>query len=485
MGGTQSTWASSNPWLVRPSPALAILLTVAVLIGQMKKTEDDWMTAEEAKDLEEQWLAEVQKREEARRVEQQAWIMADKMMQELNDKWDIDEDAILAAGKRWEGEGRRLAEEDGRSADVKTRPMDQKSAERKAQPAEGEPPERMPVGEGRSLGEVSTTKAYQAMREERRNDHSARAETTRDEAVREGAERQMRVDTHPVVWPSAEEISAAAKRVQYSEGVFHIAIAGIAGSGKSSLINALRGISNSSKGINKGSNLEVAPTGIIETTSIIGRYVDPDPEKPFVWYDIPGAGTLKIPGWQYFNTQGLYIFDCIVILFDNRFTETDIALLQNCARFGIPSFVVGSKSQAKIAAIVKDMQDSESDSDEEDRDEWDADHGSYNRNDRVAREKYIKETNESVLHNLAAAGLPPRRVYLVDKDVLRKVVRESSRKNSSSLFQNIPLIGRKPSREDRVSKDGKLEDQIIDERNLLNDMLRAGYERTAGPWWFF
>ncbi|KAI6103783.1 hypothetical protein EDD17DRAFT_1608281, partial [Pisolithus thermaeus] len=58
----------------------------------------------------------------------------------------------------------------------------------------------------------------------------------------------------------------------------------------------------------------------------ISRYPDPNSDNPFVWYDIPGAGTLSQPDWLYFNNQGLYVFDCIIVLFDSRFTQTDIAI---------------------------------------------------------------------------------------------------------------------------------------------------------------
>jgi len=59
--------------------------------------------------------------------------------------------------------------------------------------------------------------------------------------------------------------------------------------------------------------------GIVETTTEITRYPDPRPGMPyelFVWYDIPGAGTADVPSIQYFNEQGLFIFDFIVLVYD-------------------------------------------------------------------------------------------------------------------------------------------------------------------------
>ena len=116
----------------------------------------------------------------------------------------------------------------------------------------------------------------------------------------------------PEVWPTEEEFQSAKNRVQYDPEKLHFAVCGSSGSGKSSLVNAFRGLKNNSP--------EAAPTGVVETTKAITRYPEPRQEMPFnrlVWFDCPGAGTLEIPGWQYFNQQGLFIFDVIVLVYDS------------------------------------------------------------------------------------------------------------------------------------------------------------------------
>jgi hypothetical protein len=119
----------------------------------------------------------------------------------------------------------------------------------------------------------------------------------------------------PEVWPTEEEFKLAKNRIQYDPEKLHFAICGSSGSGKSSLINAFRGLKNNSR--------QAAPTGVVETTKTITRYSDPRKELPYsrlVWFDCPGAGTLEIPGWQYFNEQGLFIFDIIVLVYDSVIT---------------------------------------------------------------------------------------------------------------------------------------------------------------------
>ncbi|GBE90008.1 hypothetical protein SCP_1800300 [Sparassis crispa] len=400
-----------------------------------------------------------------------------------------DEEVILAIArseKRLARKDRRIETLERRQAEDERRlsEMETKLAAVEKKVTEGM--KRIPASEDQdqSLDKDATdaqallknnTAERQARREEGTKDKILRTKVTKAQAAREDAEWRLKAGIQPIVWPTREEIELTKKNVQYKEGVFHIAIAGIAGSGKSSLINAFRGISNSGNRTRKEPNIKTAPTGIVETTSVIGRYVDPDPNKPFVWYDIPGAGTLRVPAWQYFNAQGLYIFDCIIVLFDNRFTETDIGLLQNCARFQIPSFIVSSKSEAKISAIMNDKQHSD-----DDDDEWDTVQVSQDGIYQDAREEYIKETNNSVQRILADAGLPEQLVYLVEKDILRKVVKEYSEKRGGGVFRSLPLVGKKPS-----SRDDRLEEKIIDEQYLLDDMLEKAYQRRVKKWWPF
>ncbi|PCH37663.1 nucleoside triphosphate hydrolase protein [Wolfiporia cocos MD-104 SS10] len=232
--------------------------------------------------------------------------------------------------------------------------------------------------------------------------HATEATSALDEA-----QRQLREGVRPITIPTREEMEATKRRLQYKEGIFHFAVAGVSGSGKSSLINAFRGLRNRDHG--------AAPTGIVETTGEITRYPDPDPVNPWAWYDVPGAGTIRIPDWVYFNAQGLYCFDCIILLFDNRFTETDIAILRNCARYNIPAYIVRSKSNQHIKNILYDM------GYDSDRDETTG-HALA----QAARRRYIAETRASVARNLREAQLPQQRVYVVSKDTLVRIIRDGS-----------------------------------------------------------
>ncbi|KAJ7622276.1 P-loop containing nucleoside triphosphate hydrolase protein [Roridomyces roridus] len=255
--------------------------------------------------------------------------------------------------------------------------------------------------------------------------------------AKEEMARQLREGIQPVVMPTIAEFDEAKRRIQYRDGIYHFAIAGTAGSGKSSLINALRGLKSKDSG--------AAKTGIVETTLTVGRFPDADPKNPIVWYDIPGAGTFNVPDWQYFNDQGLYVFDALIVLIDNRFTKTDIAILRNARLFQIPCYIVRSKADVHIRNVMLEMG---FDSDDEDQDE-------ETREDieEAARENFIGGTRLNVAHNLRDADLPTQRVYIVS--------------NSTMLSATRRNITRKAAK------------RMVDELEFLRDLLKDALKRRG------
>ncbi|KZT00046.1 uncharacterized protein LAESUDRAFT_816722 [Laetiporus sulphureus 93-53] len=355
-----------------------------------RRAEEEKRRAEEAR----QW-AETQQRdaEERRRQTEEE---ARKTEEECN---NAEEGQRRAEHEKWlADEARRKAEEDTRRAEEGQRKAEEEKrcAEEERRNAEEE---RKRAEEARAAADKVAQEAREQLEEVQRN-------------VRKGIK--------PVLIPTMEEYNATKKRLQYQEGLFHFAVAGIAGSGKSSLINAFRGLRNKHRGAG------AAPTGVTETTSVITRYPDPDSRNPFVWYDVPGAGTLKIPDFVYFNAQGLYVFDCIIVLFDARFTDTDIAILRNCERFNIPAYIVRSKSLQHIRNVMEDLEWDDEEEEDETLDDEEVEGktlGSEAAKWARAREQYDLETRKSVLRNLEQAKLPPQRVYLVDKETMAQVIK--------------------------------------------------------------
>jgi len=355
---------------------------------QQRAEERQRQAEEEARRAEE---ARQRAEEEARRAEEQRRWAEEQRQQAEAEARRREEERIRAE------EQRRQAEEQARRAEEERRRVEEerRRAEEAARIAE----------EARRRAEEERQRRQREQEEAERARQAAERAAAEARAQQEEAERQLREGAQPVVVPTPQQIRDAKQRLQYQEGYLHVAIAGIAGSGKSSLINALRGRRNGEPG--------AAETGIVECTSVIARYPDSDPSKRIAWYDVPGAGTLSIPDWEYFTDQGLYIFDCILVLFDARFTATDVAILRNCARFRIPAFVVRSKARQHIRNLAKDIEGEDSDIEDEDMTPATL---------ARAREQYVKESRESVARNLELAELPQQRVYLVDKQALVPLV---------------------------------------------------------------
>jgi chemotaxis protein histidine kinase CheA len=345
------------------------------------------------KDKEEEIKRAYEETEKVRKVQKEAEAAAAKEAQEARE-------ALERAAAETVRKAREAQENAERVANSKEEEMkrayEETAKARKAQ------------REAEATAEEEARKAREAKENAERKAKDKEEEANQANAARKVAERKWRAGIQPEVWPTEEELKKAKKLLQHTDGALHFAIAGAAGSGKSSLINAFCGLRNS--------DFTAAPTGVVETTSKIARYPDPIPENPFVWYDVPGAGTLKIPDWEYFNAQGLYIFDGIIVLFDNRFTTIDVAILKHCARFKIPTYIVRSKSNQHIQNMVQDMYDSDSDDEVGNRDKS---------RDKfaMARDKYITETRRSVEVNLDTAKLPQQRVYIVSKDNLLSFVK--------------------------------------------------------------
>ncbi|KAJ3930358.1 MAG: interferon-inducible GTPase-domain-containing protein [Lentinula lateritia] len=274
-------------------------------------------------------------------------------------------------------------------------------------------------------------------------------EKTEKELARAHRREAQLADLQPVHEPTRAEHEQTKNDRQYIEGRLHLAIAGMAGSGKSSLINAFRGVS-------KGT-ASAAATGVVETTRTIGRYEDPHPDRSkFVWYDIPGAGTANVGHTNYFIKQGLYIFDAIIVLFDSRFVDADITILENCKKFNIPAFIVRSKSDEHIKAIADEMREELDEDESEDEDDIRSKDREARRTriDADAKEEYISVTRQNVRENLQRAGLDEeQRIYLISRRTLLRIVR------GKQVAQT----------------------KLIDEYELIKDVMAAIKERRIDP----
>uniref|UniRef100_A0A3B3W326 IRG-type G domain-containing protein n=1 Tax=Poecilia latipinna TaxID=48699 RepID=A0A3B3W326_9TELE len=133
--------------------------------------------------------------------------------------------------------------------------------------------------------------------------------------------------------------AAAARKInQYLEQIddiqLNIGITGETGSGKSSFVNAFRGIKNKDK--------EAAPVGVKETSKAVGPYFHPNYPNVILW-DLPGIGSTTWPTDEYVNKIKFDTFDFFIIASDTLFRENDMKLAKEIQKMGKRFYFVRTK----------------------------------------------------------------------------------------------------------------------------------------------
>lgn len=120
-----------------------------------------------------------------------------------------------------------------------------------------------------------------------------------------------------------------------------IAVTGESGAGKSTFINALRGLNDSDP--------RAAPTGVIETTSSPTPY--PHPHLPSVrLWDLPGIGTPRFQAKKYLEQVGMKRYDFFIIVTSERFRQNHVDLAHAVKAMGKRFYFVRSKVDQDVRA---------------------------------------------------------------------------------------------------------------------------------------
>uniref|UniRef100_A0A8C6UMD3 IRG-type G domain-containing protein n=1 Tax=Neogobius melanostomus TaxID=47308 RepID=A0A8C6UMD3_9GOBI len=146
-----------------------------------------------------------------------------------------------------------------------------------------------------------------------------------------------------------DQALAAEKAKMYLEKMnnilVNIAITGEGGAGKSTLVNALRGIKNGTEG--------AAPTGVVETTMEPTEYFHAEHANIRIW-DLPGVGTTKFKAAKYLKKVGFEKYDFFIIVSNERFKENDAKLAKEIQKMKKKFYFVRSKIDNSITSQQKD-----------------------------------------------------------------------------------------------------------------------------------
>uniref|UniRef100_A0A8C0ZN02 IRG-type G domain-containing protein n=1 Tax=Castor canadensis TaxID=51338 RepID=A0A8C0ZN02_CASCN len=110
-------------------------------------------------------------------------------------------------------------------------------------------------------------------------------------------------------------INAALKEIDAT--ILNIAVTGESGAGKSSFINALRGVGHEEK--------DAAPIGAVETTMHRVPYKHRNIPNVIIW-DLPGIGTMHFQPKDYLEKVKFSEYDFFIIISSTRFTKNDVDL---------------------------------------------------------------------------------------------------------------------------------------------------------------
>ncbi|XP_048058426.1 interferon-inducible GTPase 5-like isoform X2 [Megalobrama amblycephala] len=121
----------------------------------------------------------------------------------------------------------------------------------------------------------------------------------------------------------------------------NIGVTGESGSGKSTFVNAFRGLGDEDEGS--------AKTGPVETTMESEVYLHPKYKNVKVW-DLPGIGTPNFKADEYLELVQFERYDFFIIIASDRFRECHTQLAKEIKNMGKKFYFVRSKIDSTITA---------------------------------------------------------------------------------------------------------------------------------------
>ncbi|XP_052050323.1 uncharacterized protein LOC127693473 isoform X14 [Apodemus sylvaticus] len=120
----------------------------------------------------------------------------------------------------------------------------------------------------------------------------------------------------------------------------NIAVTGETGTGKSSFINALRGVRDEEEG--------AAPTGVVETTMKRTPYPHAKLPNVTIW-DLPGIGTTNFPPQNYLMEMKFDEYDFFIIISATHFKEIEIHLAKAIEKMNTKFYFVRTKIDQDVS----------------------------------------------------------------------------------------------------------------------------------------
>ncbi|KAH1180065.1 hypothetical protein KIL84_006115, partial [Mauremys mutica] len=144
-------------------------------------------------------------------------------------------------------------------------------------------------------------------------------------------------NTPPGLASALQEVSEAVKNE-----VLKVAVVGETGSGKSSFVNATRGL--------KEHDADAAETGVLGEMMVEPQaYAYPEHPNVTLW-DLPGIGTMNCPLDTFLGQRQVSHYDLFIIISHERFTHTDARLVEEIRSLEKMFYFVRSKVDLDVAS---------------------------------------------------------------------------------------------------------------------------------------
>ncbi|XP_073511904.1 interferon-inducible GTPase 5-like [Phyllobates terribilis] len=143
------------------------------------------------------------------------------------------------------------------------------------------------------------------------------------------------------LYTATERLSKSLREIENAP--LNIAITGESGTGKSTFVNAIRGMDDEEEGS--------AKTGVVETTMKPTPYVHPQYPNVTVW-DLPGIGTPNFVADSYLQSVEFSRYDFFIILSSERFKQNDIDLAKAIHAMNKKFYFVRSKVDSDLNASM-------------------------------------------------------------------------------------------------------------------------------------
>ncbi|KAI8365265.1 interferon-inducible GTPase-domain-containing protein [Radiomyces spectabilis] len=236
------------------------------------------------------------------------------------------------------------------------------------------------------------------------------------------------------------------------ENFYNIAVVGVAGTGKSSVVNGIMGYHDTDK--------YAAATGETESTVKPKGYRHPDLQSMILW-DMPGAGTMNHPADTYFEDKFLCAFDSLIIVLAERLQETDLLIAKKAQQWRIPVLFVRNKADQAVDAKMRRYTGK-----------------SENRHHvwAVAVGELTKEVRQSIYKQLKANQMSTKRLFIISAWNLQEFVSSLSQRQ---LKDHLPTIDEE--RFMRILIEGVLKKRQREQKRRLHEQRSTVAQGSQRP----